>query len=257
MTRNEWGKRRTRRGGKRKVRSRERGRGTNEESVSRVRITLYEGNEGERKDESKTVKCRRKRERKSKERRRENEGEKERERVYSAHNSARSIGECLGRRTWTTHTVPRDHRASPLAYIRLHGSPKTIPWLVARTRSAVRADRSTVASPSLAVRYFDTVDTRLISIRYGCRGTRLRRLLGLLASTHPPLRLLLLALSFFPSDPSDLSSLPRPWHACFGTDFRVSWTEDNDPQTSACLWDKRKGNYRRDTKLGIILNEWI
>lgn len=53
----------------------------------------------------------------------------ERKKEYIVHiSSARSIGECLGRRTWTTHTVPRDHRASPLAYIRLHGSPKTIPW---------------------------------------------------------------------------------------------------------------------------------
>ena len=65
------------------------------------------------------------------------ERERERERVYSAHSSARSIGECLGKRTWTTHTVPRDHRASPLAYIRLHGSPKTIPWPFSTDRPVV------------------------------------------------------------------------------------------------------------------------
>lgn len=94
-----------------------------------------------------------------------------RERVYSAHSSARSIGECLGKRTWTTHTVPRDHRASPLAYIRLHGSPKTIPW-------PFSTDRPVALDAGPAVRYFDTVDTRLISIRYGrrernCRAPRL------------------------------------------------------------------------------------
>ena len=93
--------------------------------------------------------------------------ERERERVYSAHNSARSIGECLGKRTWTTHTVPRDHRASPLAYIRLHGSPKTIPW-------PFSTDRAVVYQAGPAVRYFDTVDTRLISIRYGRRERNCR-----------------------------------------------------------------------------------
>jgi len=88
-------------------------------------------------------------------------------RVYSAHSSARSIGECLGkRRTWTTHTVPRDHRASPLAYIRLTTAPRK---LYRGPRAARRpiAPRSPPRRAAAAVRYFDTVDTRLISIRYG------------------------------------------------------------------------------------------
>lgn len=63
--------------------------------------------------------------------------------------------------------MPRDHRASPLAYIRLHGSPKTIPW-------PFSTDRAVVYQAGPAVRYFDTVDTRLISIRYGRRERNCR-----------------------------------------------------------------------------------
>lgn len=63
--------------------------------------------------------------------------------------------------------MPRDHRASPLAYIRLHGSPKTIPW-------PFSTDRAVAYQAGPAVRYFDTVDTRLISIRYGRRERNCR-----------------------------------------------------------------------------------
>lgn len=147
------------------------------ESVSRVRITPYGERRatGRREREGEIQRNAGGREkgrvRREWERAGETEGERERERVYSAHSSARSIGECRGRRTWTTHTVPRDHRASPLAYIRLHGSPKTIPWL--RTRSVPIGPQSPLLAAA-AVRYFDTVDTRLISIRYGRRGTNCR-----------------------------------------------------------------------------------
>lgn len=108
--------------------------------------------------------------RREEERERMWERKRDRRRVYSAHSSARSIGECLvGRRTWTTHTVPRDHRASPLAYIRRSA------WLP-ENYTVARVDRSIVAAAvaAAAVRYFDTVDTRLISIRYGRRGTNCR-----------------------------------------------------------------------------------
>lgn len=106
------------------------------------------------------------------------------------------------------------------------------PWLpenytVARTRSVPIGPQSPLHA---AVRYFDTVDTRLISIRYGRRGTncrtRPRRTAAeyLSPASHSSSRLVLLSFRPFLS----VATLTRS-----ATDFRVSWTRDDAPRTRA------------------------
>lgn len=91
--------------------------------------------------------------------------------VYSAHSSAHSVGECLARgrgpptRCRGTTVLAHWHTLGPVAPRKLYRLSPSFSLSLSRYRSAVVAGRGT------AVRYFDTVDTRLISIRYGPRGT--------------------------------------------------------------------------------------